>query len=211
MWEPSFAALDAVVSACGLDLVVHLANRDTSLDELVTEQLGLTPVERLSRLLPADAWRQSVGALHWLARTKTPTLIIGAIADVLQGAPQRPRTGEVEIVCADPYVLEMEMRDADFAALDRTDRWSDVDRRQPWRLPNGGTIAIADAVPGTTGYADLRRSKQAVSLDADANVVVAHPRDLLRLADASPREAERARVPALRALLSHQVDAGGDA
>jgi hypothetical protein len=32
-------------------------------------------------------------------------------------------------------------------------------------------------------------------------VVVAHPRDLLRIADASPREAERARVPGLQALL----------
>lgn len=205
-WErgtsrPSFAAVEEVVSACGFDMVVHLANRDTSLEELVAEQLGLAPIERLSRLLPEQSWRQSLGVLRWVARGKVPAVVIGAVADVLQGAPQRPRGGEVEIVSSDPYLMEMEMRDAGFTPLDTPDRWLDVDRRQPWRLQKGGTVVLADAVPGTTGYGDLKRSKRNIELDADTTVAVAHPRDLLRLADASPRDTERARVPALRALM----------
>jgi hypothetical protein len=46
-----------------------------------------------------------------------------------------------------------------------------------------------------------------VELDKKTSIRVAHPRDLLRMADASPRESERARVPGLRALLDGTTDA----
>jgi hypothetical protein len=79
----------------------------------------------------------------------------------------------------------------------------------PWILPDGGTIMLASNVPGTEDYRDLRRSARTLQLDDGTSVRVAHPRDLLRMADASPRESERARVPGLRALLSHRLDRGG--
>ena len=94
------------------------------------------------------------------------------------------------------------MRDAGLVPRDTDERWADVDRRAPWVLPDGATIALASNVPGTGDYPDLRRSARTVELDR-TRVPVAHPRDLLRMADASPRESERARVPGLRALLSH--------
>lgn len=85
--------------------------------------------------------------------------------------------------------------------VDSDERFADSDRRWPWMLPSGGTVVLAGALPGSADYADLRRSAQPVDLDGRA-VQVAHPRDLLRLAEASARESERARVPALRALLA---------
>ena len=65
---------------------------------------------------------------------------------------------------------------------------------------------LASNVSGTGDYRDLRRGARTVQLDDGTSIRVAHPRDLLRMADASPRESERARVPGLRALLSHPLE-----
>jgi transcriptional regulator with XRE-family HTH domain len=207
--EPSLATLKAVVAACDLDLVVHLAQRDPSLDALVGDQLTLTPTERLGRLMPAAVRDDTLRALSWLAAARTPIIVIGGVAAVLQGGPQQPGHGQVEFVSADPFAMEGQMREAGLTASDTDERWADIDRRAPWVLPDGGTIALASNVPGTRDYSDLRRSARTVELDNLTRVPVAHPRDLLRMADASPRESERARVPGLRALLSHLADSAG--
>lgn len=145
-------------------------------------------------------------ALRWLAGARTPVIVIGAVAAVLQGGPQQPGDGPVEFVSGDPFAMEAHLRDAGLTPSDTDEGWADIDRRAPWVLPDGGTIALATNVPGTRDYADLRRSARPVDLDDGTSVAVAPPRDLLRMADASPRESERARVPGLRALLSHRVD-----
>jgi transcriptional regulator with XRE-family HTH domain len=199
--EPSLANLRTLVEASNLDLVVQLAQRDPSLREAVDDQLERSPIDRLERLLPSAGKEETVRALEWLARARTPIIVIGAVAAALQGAPQRPGSGRVEIVSADPFAMEEEMRAAGLVAGDTDERWADVDARAPWMLPEGGTIALASNVPGTGDYRDLRRSAQTVELDEATGVRVAHPRDLLRMADASPRESERARAPGLRALL----------
>lgn len=204
--EPSLTSLQAVVAACDLDLVVHLAQKDASLDELVLDQLGLTASERLRRLMPATARDDALGALHWLAEARTPVIVIGGVAAVLQGGPQQPDGGQVEFVSGDPYAMEAEMRQAGLIPRDTDERWADIDRRALWSLPQGGSISLASQVPGTGDYRDLRRSARSVQLEASTRIPVAHPRDLLRMADASPRESERARVPGLRALLSHFAD-----
>ena len=166
------------------------------------DQLALTPTERLGRLMPPAAKDDTLRALRWLANARTPVIVIGGVAAVLQGGPQQPGGGQVEFVSGDPFAAEAEMRDAGLVPRDTDERWADVDRRAPWVLPDGATIALASNVPGTGDYPDLRRSARTVELDR-TRVPVAHPRDLLRMADASPRESERARVPGLRALLSH--------
>jgi transcriptional regulator with XRE-family HTH domain len=207
--EPSLATLKALVAACDLDLVIHLAQKDPSLDALVDDQLALTPTERLGRLMPAAVRDDTLRALRWLADARTPIIVIGGVAAVLQGGPQRPSDGQVEFVSADPFAMEAHIRAAGFTPSDTDERWADIDRRAPWVLPEGGTIALASNVPGTRDYSDLRRSARTVELDDRTRVPVAHPRDLLRMADASPRESERARVPGLRALLSHLADSAG--
>jgi transcriptional regulator with XRE-family HTH domain len=204
--EPSLATLNALVAACDLDLVIHLAQRDPSLVELVADQLELTASERLGRLMPATARDEALRALRWLAGARTPAIIIGGVAAAVQGGPQQPGDGQVEFVSGDPYAIEDEMRQAGLIASDTDERWADVDRRAPWALPDGGMIVLASNVPGTGDYRDLYRSARTVQLDDGTSIPVAHPRDLLRMADASQRESERARVPALRALLAHPLD-----
>ena len=200
--EPSLASLRALVAACDLDLVINLARRDSSLDELVGDQLELTSTERLRRLLPPATTDDTLRAMKWLAHARTQAIVIGDLAAVLQGAPQPPAETGVAFVSGDPYAMESEMRDAGLVPIDTEERWADVDRRASWALPEGGTLMLAANVPGTDDYRDLRRAARTLELDDGALVQAAHPRDLLRMADASPRESERARVPSLRALLS---------
>lgn len=197
--EPSLATLQGVVSACDLDLVIHLAKLDSSLNDLVADQLRLAPLERLSRLVPAGALDDILRALRWLASSRTPTIVIGAVAAALQGAPQRSEGSQVEVVSSDPFSTEGELREAGLTPVETETRWADVDRRAPWALADGGAVVLATETPGTAGYTDLRRSADEVDLGEGLVVEVAHPRDLLRLADASPRDRER--VPGLRALL----------
>jgi hypothetical protein len=166
----------------------------------VADQLALSPRERLERLLPPDEALVSRRSIEWLASARTPTILVGAVAAALQGAAQRPESGRVEVVAGDPVALIAEMTDAGFQPSDDPERWAEADRRWPWHMPEGGVIALASALPGARDYPDLRRSAQRLALDR-TEVRVAHPRDLLRLADASPRESERAQVPGLRALL----------
>lgn len=186
--------------------MIHLAESDPSLDGLVVDQLALTPTERLGRLMPAAARGDTLRALRWLAKARTPVIVIGGVAAVLEGGPQQPGDGPVEFVSGEAFAMETQLRDAGFTPSDTDERWADIDRRAPWVLPDGGTIALASNVPGTRDYTDLRRSARTVQLDDGTRVPVAHPRDLVRMADASPRESERARLPGLRALLSHTVD-----
>lgn len=119
----------------------------------------------------------------------------------LLGAPQRPESSRVEFVAADPVAADRQLRAAGLVPVDVEDRWRESDSREPWTLPGGGTLAMARNVPGTGDYRDLRRSATPVTVDRRTTVLVAHPRDLLRIADASTRESERTRVPGLQALL----------
>jgi transcriptional regulator with XRE-family HTH domain len=201
--EPSLASLQRVIEACDLDLVVSLARRDRSLHEAIADQLELRPSERLKRLMPGEPARDALRSLRWLARSRTPAIVVNAVAEILQGGPQRFDSSHVDVVAADPVGLEREMRDAKLIAVDTAERWADKERREPWALPGGGTIVIVRDLPGTLGYPDLRRSARHVDIGHGAAVQVAHPRDLLRAAEASDRDTARARAPALRALVSN--------
>jgi transcriptional regulator with XRE-family HTH domain len=199
--EPSLATLEGLVAACDLDLVVRLAPRDPSLRDLALDQLALSPPQRL-HLLPSPARADCLRALRWVASARTPVVAVGAVAGVLQGEPQRPGDGHVEIVSSDPHSTDAELREGGLRPVDTDDRWAAVDRREPWTLPSGGTITLARDLPGADGYRDLRRNALPIELGRGRTVAAAHVRDLLRVADASARPNERARVPALDALLS---------
>ena len=193
--EPSLTDLRALVSAANLDLVINLSQRDESLLEAVEEELHLAPIQRLRRALPDGEWKDARRGLRWLSRADTPTIVIGGIGGVLHGAPQRPHSGHVEFVSADPFATERQMAAGGLVAIESA----------LWTFPKGGTLALASNVPGTDDYRDLRRSSEPIQLDKNTAVTVAHPRDLLRMADASSREPERARIPGLRALLDREL------
>ncbi|MGH2831512.1 MAG: helix-turn-helix domain-containing protein [Solirubrobacteraceae bacterium] len=205
-WEsgtqiPSLDAVSALVTACELDLVIRLTEQDTTLLDRVREQLVLRPPKRLTRLLPAVTVRDAKRSLRWLADARTPVILLGQIGAALLGAPQRPDSAQVEFVSEDPAATDRELRAAGLVPVDVDDRWLETDVREPWTLQAGGTLALARNVPGSGDYRDLKRSASPLDFDARTRVLVAHPRDLLRIADASTRESERARVPGLQALL----------
>ncbi len=199
--EPSLASVQALVAACGLELVVGVAAGDDTLGDLVADQLALSPAERLARLLPTEETARAIRALTWLASARTPTVLVGGIAAALQGAPQRPQDGRLEVVAGDPLAFTAAMDESGLEPTDTAERLADSDRRWPWTMPGGGTVVLAGALPGSGDYADLRRAAQPAQVHG-VTISVAHPRDLLRLAEASPRSEEHARVPGLRALLS---------
>lgn len=205
-WEagtqtPSLEAVSDLVAACDLDLVLRLTNRDTSLAERVEEQLAKKPLTRLEALLPVNEAQEAKLSIRWLARAQTPTVVIGQVGAALLGAPQRPDGSCVEFVASDRVASSRELQAAGYVPADAPERWRDSDPREPWTSARGSTLAIAHEVPGTADFRDLRRSAQPVVLGGDATVVVAHPRDLLRIADASPRDSERSCAPGLQALL----------
>ena len=198
--EPSLASLRNVIAAAGLDLVVGLAEEDQSLGPLIADQLKLAPKGRLVRLLADDQLKGALGALDWIRKTKGAAIIIGPIAAALQGAPQRPGDGSVEVVAADQRPFYERLIEAGFKPSDDPERFAERDRRWSWRKESS-TITLASALPGAKGYKDLRRGANAVKLGQGPPLWAASPRDLLRLAEASPRASEQARIPGLRALL----------
>jgi transcriptional regulator with XRE-family HTH domain len=198
--EPSLDHLSEVIRAAGLDLTIDLANQDESLSENVRDQLHLTPEERLGRLLPRAELREVQNALTAVPRLRTPTILIGPLAAALQGSPQRPRDGAAEVVPADRGRALDELTRIGAEASDDEDRFAKSDRRWRWLLPDGGAVVVVDRISGSGDFPDLRRD--AVGLEAfGKELTLASPRDLLRLADASPRAADRSYRAGLRALL----------
>jgi transcriptional regulator with XRE-family HTH domain len=205
-WEsgrqaPPLDAVSELVVECGLDLVLRITELDTTLAERVREQLALPPPKRLARLLPRESARDAKRALRWLAKAGTPTIVLGQVGSALIGAPQRPDSAQVEFVSEDPSAMDRELRTSGLTAVDVEDRWRESDTREPWTLQGGGTLTLARNVPGTSDFRDLKRSALNVDFDTRTRLSVAHPRDLLRIADASTRESEHARAPGLQALL----------
>jgi transcriptional regulator with XRE-family HTH domain len=203
--NPSLDRLQRLVNACGLELVIHLAEQDDSLDELASDQLALAPVERLGTMLRPGSATWMLDALRWLAHVRTPVVLIGDVAAALQGAPQLVGDSCLEVVSRDPISTEAELNGAGFEPVDSEARWRATDRRLPWRSPTGAIVEIATDVPGNAAFHDLWSAADTMDIDDNTQVVVAHPRDLLRLADASPSDSARARVPGLQALLSQRA------
>lgn len=205
--EPSLASLSELVSASGLDLSISIAEGDHSLDGLVHDQWDLSPMRRLAKLMPEEQLEEALDALRWLAgAARSETVVVGGIAAALQGGPQRPAGGGVEVVAADPGALVDELAEASFSPLDSPERWAQSDRRWPWAHPSQGMVVLASGLPGSGDFKDLRRGARTLELERGWAARVANPRDLLRLAEASSRAEERARLPGLRALLRGWAD-----
>jgi hypothetical protein len=82
-------------------LVIHLARRDSSVVEWSPTCSSSQRPERLGRHMPAAATDDALGTLRWMAAARTPAIVIGSVAGVLQGGSQPPVGGWVEIVSGD--------------------------------------------------------------------------------------------------------------
>lgn len=197
--EPSLATLRDLVADAGLDLTISIAEADPSLVDLVRDQLALPPRGRLESLLPKRDAEGAWDTLTWLTAAPVQAVVIGSVAAALQGAPQRPEAPTVEVVASDERPLVNALDRDGFEPIESARRWAESNRRWEWKRGRC-LIALADDVPGSRGFADLRRAALRIDVGG-SEVSVAHPRDLLRLAEASGTASERARIPSLRALL----------
>lgn len=199
--EPTLATVQVLVEACDLALDLSLMKADSSLREQAREQLSLAPHDRLAELLGRSEARAAWQALLTVADLTAPLVLVGPVASVLRGTPQRPATSDVELVPADLTALARELQDHRFAPTDDARRFRDSDRRWAWQRGTATRVVIATGLPGGGDFGVLRRDATRLPLTPDRQLLVAHARDLLRLSEASADPAVRARMPGLRALL----------
>jgi transcriptional regulator with XRE-family HTH domain len=206
-WEsgehaPSLDTLQAVVRACGLDLMVQLGNGDDSYVIDISRRLALTPTERVRALTAAGADPLAIAAA--LYRAEVRYVLVGAVAAAARGWPIILGRGEYLIVPEDAKRnlsrLQQAARALGAGERQTEDPYAGLEVTWRWPLPDGGSLAASLQPIGTRGYRDLRRSARQTALQ-DAVVEVASLRDLIRMADASPRSELRAFLPALWATL----------
>jgi transcriptional regulator with XRE-family HTH domain len=201
--DPSFETLGRLVRGCGLDLVPTLARADDSYSDNIARQLELSPRERLESLLPEPLAERCISALRLIAGLRTPVIVTGTVGAALLGGPQRPGDGNVEIVPDRAHAARLveELLDAGASPEPVQSTGDRIHVRTPWKLRHGAQLTEIATPAGTRGYRDLRRQAILVTLQPASQVLVAHPRDLLRIAEASPWPDDTSHRSAYRALL----------
>jgi transcriptional regulator with XRE-family HTH domain len=204
-WEsgaqhPSLESLRRVVAAAGAELDVRVVAADLKLVELARDQLAINPAERLSGLV-GDSWPGCRDALRAARVVGDVAVVVGPVAAALQGAPQRPGDGRVDLLVAP----------GDLAALNKRligqGAWPDGfeqapsgrGRRERWQAGRGELTVQ----PAANAIA-LRDRASAVAWDAtngDATRV-ALVEDLLEMAETSPWPGDAVYRAGLRAVLA---------
>jgi transcriptional regulator with XRE-family HTH domain len=156
--EPSFAAVQQVLKACGLQQLIGLATYDDSDVALAHRQLALPTLERVTALAsPGD--RQALErTLVAIGNSESRLILTGAVAAALQGSPVILSSDRVELVA---HADDRERVAAELA---------------------GTAVLFRDDPPGTRGYGDLARSADRMALDDGHEISVAGLQDLLRIA-----------------------------
>lgn len=188
--QASFEDAEAAVSACGLQLDVHLAREDRSWWPQIAVQLELEPLERVRRLMPPGSG-DLVGTLELLAAAELSAVVVGEVAGALHGWPLVLGVTAVE-VCGPRELIGA-------ALAPRIIRSSE----RGYELYGGGGVVVVERPSGTAGFADLARGVTDVQIGERA-LRVAGLFDLLRIADASPGPEARRYALAYRAVLDVQ-------
>jgi transcriptional regulator with XRE-family HTH domain len=181
--EPSYAAVQQALRACGLQQLIDIATYDESDVPLAHRQLSLTPLERLSSVTRGDHAALE-RALRAIADGPARAIVVGAIAGGLQGSPLVLHDELVDLV-AHP----------DDLALARAALASE-------------RVRLLDQPPGTRGYRDLARGAEQLALDQEHTVAVAAVQDLLRISLSHPDGSSQAigLSATLRAQLTHTAE-----
>jgi transcriptional regulator with XRE-family HTH domain len=183
--EPSFAAVQQVLKACGLQQLISVATYDDSDVALAHRQLTLPALERVAALATPGDEQCLEDALAAISNCESRLIVIGDVGAALQGSPVIFLSNRVDVVAhAD---------DRERAAAQLCD----------------AAVVFHDDPPGTRGYGDLARSADRVALDDGHEIGVAGLHDLLRIAlsDRSERSAMSAAIgldAALRARHAQQ-------
>lgn len=191
--QPTFVAVRDVVRACGLELTVSMAARDTSYGPQVIEQLRRSPAERVRRLSPPGSFDR-VEFLTRLAEIDSErVIVVGEVAGALHGWPLMLGGGVVELVPHPAALDELE------SGLDQLG----AKRAGPneWGLRDEGRVSLTTQPPGTAGFRDIHRDAADLELATGISVRVASLIDLLRIAEAGRATGTGIFVPALWATL----------
>jgi transcriptional regulator with XRE-family HTH domain len=180
--EPSYAAVQQALRACGLQQLIDLATYDESDVPLAHRQLALTPLERLSSVARGDHAALE-RALRAIADGPARAIVVGGIAGALQGSPLVVRDELVNVV-AHP----------DDGALARAALAHE-------------RVRLLDRPPGTRGYRDLARGADQLALDDEHTVTVAGIQDLLRIA-LSDRDAVSQAIGLIATLRAQRTHTG---
>ncbi len=155
--EPSYAAVQQALRACGLQQLIDLATYDESDVPLAHRQLALTPLQRLSSVARVDhaAFER---ALRAIADSRARAIVVGDVAGALQGSPLVVGEDLVDVVA---HPDDVSLAHATLAHV---------------------PVRLLDRPPGTRGYRDLARGAEQLALDEEHTVSVAGIQDLLRIA-----------------------------
>jgi transcriptional regulator with XRE-family HTH domain len=178
--EPSFAAVQEALRACGLQQLEDLATYDDSDVALAHLQLELAPLERLASVAHGDHAALEV-ALRAIADSPAPLIVSGEMAGALQGSPIVVREAVVEVVALPD------------------------DGAEAYAVLGDQPLRFVDRPPGTRGYQDLARGAEQLMLDPEHTVNVVGVQDLLRIALSDPDRGSQAigLSAALRARRTH--------
>jgi transcriptional regulator with XRE-family HTH domain len=162
--EPSFAAVQQALRACGVQQLIDLATYDESDVPLAHRQLTLAPLDRISSMACGEA-ETLVRALRAIADSPARQIVSGEIAGALQGSPLVVRSTLVDVV-AHPE-----------------------DRASAQAALTSEAVRFLDRPAGTRGYRDLARGADQFVLDSAHTITLAGVQDLLRIA-LSDRDAQ---------------------
>jgi len=199
--RPSLEALEAVVDAAGLQLDITLIAAEPKLIALAHDQLDLSPIDRVRTLLDED-WLACQDALRAAASTGLAVLV-GPVAAALQGAPQRPGHGRVDLLVpdADHEQAVEDLLDADVHPDGFENAGGGHERRERWRSGRGA-LTLRTTATGLDDTALLRDRGHRASVNRDQSVTVARPEDLLRISQSSPWSEDAVYRSGLRAVLA---------
>jgi transcriptional regulator with XRE-family HTH domain len=215
-WEqgavsPSVDNLLEVIQACGFDLPLVLAPRESRQDERLEKNLLLTPERRAQRLLArldregtaAETRFDPFALLQALDRHRVTYVLIGGFARIIQGTEEPSggldltpslreqnlerlgrALGEVDVTRADGRKLSLDLESL------ASEPVHELETRH-------GPLKLVPAPAGTRGYDDLRRAATREPLGRGVRPAVASIGDLARMLSAL---ADEERFPQLMQL-----------
>ena len=200
---PSFDALRGAAAAAGYELEVQLVPAEPKLVALARDQLDLGPTNRLKALL-GDRWPACRDALRAAAAVGELGVLVGPVAAALNGAPQRPGDGRVDLLIAKGDREEVSERLLAHGAhpdgIEQATAGQSTERRERWQT-GGGLLTIRDHADDAGAVRD--RALPAMLNQEDIGIVrVARVADLMAIAAASPWSDDAIYLPGLRAVFA---------
>lgn len=221
---PSLDTLLELVNACGFDVPLELAPRQSVGAEVLSELQRLSPERRLERMLRdgtgGGATATATGSnldprrlLAALERNYVDYVVIGGLARVLRGAEE---TADGVDICPSFSAGNLDRLTAALHELDAATSEGPGERltedsleRHPvldLRTASAALKIIGAPAGAPNGFVDLRRAATREDLGHGLRPLVASTSDLARLAAALGREQDLERLPDLRRVSELEIN-----